>query len=300
MELRQLEIFRVVAEELHFGRAAERLHLAQPYLSRTVRALETDLGAPLFDRTTRRVELTPAGRALLDSARAMLRLEARARADVAAAHRGESGTVRLSFAGPSSQAMVGRLARAVREEYGGIELAVHPGRYGPGVLADLLDRSTDLAIARYECEPTEVQCRPVARERGVLVVPAGHRAAEGAEVSLSALRREPFIALPDDSGSAVRSMFTAACHAAGFEPDVVQTAPDTWTCVALVAAGVGLHFTTDAAARQMPLDGVRVVPLATDIAIPPVLSYLVWRRGDRDPALERVLRLSEKVLPTVT
>ncbi|MBF6209753.1 LysR family transcriptional regulator [Nocardia puris] len=300
MELRQLEVFRVVAEELHFGRAAERLHLAQPHLSRIVRALETDLGAPLFDRTTRRVELTPAGRALLASAEAMLRIEARARADVAAAQRGEIGTVRLSFAGPSSQAMVGRLACAVREEYAGIALAVRPGRYGPGVLADLLDRSTDLAIARFEHEPAEVDCRPVARERGVLMVPAAHPAAALAEVSLTALRREPFLALPDDSGSAVRSMFTTACRTAGFVPEIVQTAPDTWTCVALVAAGVGLHFTTDAAARQMPLDGVRVVPLAADIAIPPVLGYLVWRRGDRDPALERVLRLSGKVLPTVT
>ncbi|MEV6062875.1 LysR substrate-binding domain-containing protein [Nocardia asteroides] len=300
MELRQLEIFCAVAEELHFGRAAARLHLAQPYLSRTVRALETDLGAPLFDRTTRRVELTPAGQVLRESAAAMLRIEERARAEVTAAHRGEAGTVRLSFAGPSSQPMVGRLTRAIRAKHPAITLAVRPGRYGPGVLADLLDRSTDLAIARFACPPTDMASRPVARELGVLVVPASHPVAERDAVSLTELRDEPFITLPERSGSAVRSMFTTACHAAGFEPGIVQTAPDSWTCVALVAAGVGLHFTTDAAARQLPTEGVRVVPLADDVAIPPVLGYLVWRHGDPDPALDRVLRLSEQVLPTVS
>jgi DNA-binding transcriptional LysR family regulator len=77
----------------------------------------------------------------------------------------------------------------------------------------------------------------------------------------------------------------------------VQTVPDSWTCVALVAVGVGLHFTTDSGVRQMTLDGVRIVPLAEEI--PPVFSYLLWRAGDRDPALAKVLWLSEQVLPTV-
>ncbi len=98
MDFTQLEVFSAVTEDLHFGRAAERLHLAQPYLSRTIRALEADLGTPLFDRTTRRVELTPAGRALLEPAAAILRMGERARSDVAAARRGDSGHVRFSFA----------------------------------------------------------------------------------------------------------------------------------------------------------------------------------------------------------
>jgi DNA-binding transcriptional LysR family regulator len=142
VDLSQLEVFGVVAEELHFGRAAERLHLAQPHLSRTIRALEADLGTPLFDRTTRRVELTPAGRALLEPAAAILRMGDRARADVAAARRGDSGHVRFSFAGPSSQVMVGRLARKVRERYRRIDLAFQPGRYGPVVVRELLEHAT--------------------------------------------------------------------------------------------------------------------------------------------------------------
>ena len=297
VDFTQLEVFSAVAAELHFGRAAERLHLAQPYLSRTIRALEADLGTPLFDRTTRRVELTPAGRALLEPAAAILRLGERARSDVEQAHRGDSGHLRLSFAGPSSQVMVGTLARKVRERYQRIDLAFRPGRYGPAVLRELLEHTTDLGIARFRHAPPGVQSRAVATERGVLAVPAGHRVADGASVSFADLRGEPFVMLPEAFGSAVRAMFISGCHAAGFAPDIVQTAPDSWTCVALVAAGVGLHFTTDAAVRQMTLDGVRIVPLAEDI--PPVFGYLLWRTADPNPALANVLRLSEQVLPTV-
>ncbi|MBN9742709.1 LysR family transcriptional regulator [Amycolatopsis sp. A1MSW2902] len=297
MDLSQLEVFRVVAEELHFGRAAERLHLAQPYLSRTVRALEAELGAPLFERTTRRVELTPAGRALLEPAAAILRMGERARADVAAAQRGDSGRVRLSFAGPSSQAMVARLARAVREQYERIDLSVRPGRYGPIAVRELLEHNTDLAIARFEHAPPGIGSRAVGRERGVLIAPSDHPAARRKSVSLADLRDEPFITLPEAFGSAVRAMFVSSCHSAGFSPDIVQTAPDTWTCVALVAAGVGLHLTTDSAAEQLALDGMRVLSLADPL--PAMYVYLLWRDENVEPALGRVLEVSERVLPTV-
>jgi DNA-binding transcriptional LysR family regulator len=297
VDFTQLEVFRTVAEELHFGRAAERLHLAQPYLGRRIRALEADLGAPLFDRTTRRVELTPAGHALLEHAAAILRMQEQARADVTAASSGDRGQVRFSFAGPSSQVMVGTLARRVREQHRRIDLTFRPGRYGPAVLRELAERTTDLGIARFGHAPPGVSSRAVAAERGVLAVPAGHPLADAGTVSFADLRGEPVVTLPAAVGSAVTAMLTSGCHAAGFAPDVVQTAPDSWTCVALVAAGVGLHFTTDSAARQMFLEGVRIVPLAGSAV--PLFSYLVWRSGDRDPALAHVLDISEQVLPTV-
>ena len=110
-------------------------------------------------------------------------------------------------------------------------------------------------------------------------------------------QQDAFNTLPEAFGSAVPAIFVSGCHAAGFAPDIVQTAPDSWTCVALVAAGVGLPFTADSAIRHMTLDGVHIVPLAEEI--PPVFSHLLWRTGDRDPALARVLDLSEQVLPTV-
>jgi len=293
----RLRVFLAIAEDLHFARAAERLHLAQPYLSRTVRALEEDLRAPLFTRTTRRVELTPAGRALIEPARAILDMYGDAREAVRAAHHGESGRVRLTFAGPSSHAMVGRLARAVRQHHPRIKLELRPGRYGDTAVRDLVGNDTDLAIARFAGPPAGVGSRSIARETCVVVMPADHSLAGAAEVSLADLRGESFVAFPEAYGSVVRRMFIEQCQEAGFAPTFVQESPDSWTSMALVAAGVGLHFTTDTAVAHMPLDGVSVVRLSAQT--PPVFVFLIWRRDDVDPALAHVLATASDLFPSV-
>jgi DNA-binding transcriptional LysR family regulator len=297
MDFPQLRAFLAVADDLHFGRAAERLHLAQPYLSRTIRALEDDLGAPLFRRTTRRVELTPAGRALVEPARAILATSDDARAAVTAADRGRSGRVRISFAGPSAHVAVGQLARAVRERHPLIDLEFLPGRYGTAALSELLRRESDLALARFTDAPTGVCSRRLSRERCVVAVPTSHRLAHTESVGFADFRDEPFVALPESYGSAVRDVLVTGCHSAGFEPAFAQTAPDSWTSVALVSAGVGLHFTTASAVAHLPLDGVRIREI-TD-ALPPISVFLIWRQGDDDAALHHVLRTSEETLPGV-
>jgi DNA-binding transcriptional LysR family regulator len=293
----QLRVFLAVAENLHFGQAAEQLHLAQPYLSRTVRALEDDLGAPLFARTTRKVELTPAGRALIEPARAIVGMHAEARESVRAAHHGESGRVRLAFAGPSSHMMIGRLARAVRQHHPLIKLELQPGRYGATIIRDLIGNDTDLAMARFAEPPAGVESRGIARETCVVVVPADHPRAGEVEVSIADLSGESFIAFPEAYGSAVRRLLVEQGQAAGFAPSFVQESPDSWTSVALVAAGVGLHFTTDTAVAHMPLDGVRVIRVTDQT--PPVFVYLLWRRDDHEPALAHVLTKANELFPTV-
>lgn len=110
-------------------------------------------------------------------------------------------------------------------------------------------------------------------------------------------RDEPFVAFPESFGSAVRAVLVGRCQALGFTPRFAQTAPDSWTSIALVAAGVGLHFTTAGAVENLPLDGVRIRELADPL--PPVTVFLIWRAGDDDPVLQRVLRTSEDVLPDV-
>ena len=286
-------MFLAVAETLHFGRAAERLHLAQPYLSRTMRALEDELRAPLFSRTTRRVELTPAGRALREPARELLELHQRATDAVRAAHRGESGRVRITFAGPSSHAMVGLLARTVRHRHPLVTLELRPGRYGTTAVGELMGNQTDLAIARFAAPPPGVRSRGIAGEHCVVVVPAEHPLAGAGEVAIGQLRAEPFVAFPETYGSAVRGVFVELCQSAGFTPVFVQEAPDSWTSVALVAAGVGLHFTTDSAVANMSLDGVRVLRLAEPN--PPMFVYLAWRGGEPDPALGHVLATADEL-----
>ncbi|MGB3444859.1 MAG: LysR substrate-binding domain-containing protein [Actinophytocola sp.] len=296
MDGRQLRAFLAIAEDLHFGRAAARLHVAQPYLSRTIRSLEDELAAPLFERTTRRVVLTPAGAALVEHARAMVAEEEKARAVVTAAHRGRSGRVRISFAGPSSHVTVGLLARAVRERYPLIDLEFLPGRYGAAAVAELLRGDTDLALARFTEPPVGVRSRVAARDRCVVAVPGNHRLAVRDAVGFADFRDEPIVALPESFGSTVREVFVSRCHAEGFAPTFTQTAPDSWTCVALVSAGVGLHFTTASAVAQLPLDGVVIREIADEL--PAMLVYLLWRHADEDRALARVLRTAEDLMPS--
>ena len=295
MDTQQLRVFVAVADELHFGRAAQRLHLAQPHVSRTVRALEDELGAPLFHRTTRTVEMTTAGRALLPHADALLARTDEARAAVTAAREGRSGRVRISFAGPSAHVVVGQLARAVREEHPLVDLEFLPGRYGTAAVAELLRGESDLALARFASPPAGVASRSVSRDRCVVAVPVGHRLAELDGPRIADCRDEPFVAFPESFGSAVRGTLVERCRAAGFAPRFVQTAPDSWTCMALVSAGVGLHFTTASAVEHLPLDGVRIRELV-DVD-PAIEVYLLWRSDDPSAVLGRVLRTSETVLP---
>ncbi|CAM3741775.1 LysR family transcriptional regulator [Kibdelosporangium persicum] len=297
MDVGQLRAFLAVAEDLHFGRAADRLHVAQPYLSRTIRALEKDLGAPLFVRTTRRVTLTAAGTALVEHARAIVTTDAAARAAVSAAHKGRSGRVRMSFAGPSAHITVGELARAVRERHPLIDVEFLPGRYGTAAVAELLRGEADLALARFTTTPVGVRSRVVARDRCVVAVPSDHRLARHDSLTFSDFRDEPFVAFPESYGSVVRDVFVSGCHAAGFAPTFAQTAPDSWTSVALVAAGVGLHFTSSSAVARLPLDGVVIREISDQV--PPILVHLVWRRADDNPALAQVLHTAAELLPDV-
>ena len=296
MDLHHLEAFLAVAEELHFGRAAERLHIAQPPLSRTIKQLERDLGAQLFDRTTRSVRLTSAGEALVRPAQEVLEGLRTARRAVRSAGRGETGRVRIGFAGPSSHVLVGQLGRIVREQHPGIELMLQSTTYNYEALRSLQDGELDLAIARWRIEPQGLEHRVIAVEHYVLAVPAGHRLAGRGEVSMAECRDEPFVALPADPGSSVRDAFIETASQAGFVPNIVQTAPDSWTAVALVAAGVGITFTLDTAIANVVQTGIEVVRISE--CDRPTFQQLAWRQEDRSPALHAVLRASEEALPT--
>lgn len=296
MEFQQLRAFLAVAEEAHFGRAAKRLHMAQPPLSRTIRALERELGTRLFDRTTRTVRLTSAGEALIVPARDIFDGCRIAEAAVHAAGKGETGRIRIGFAGPSSHVLIGRLARRVRRESPGIELSLRSVTYADEGLAQVMDGALDLAIVRWGTAPSGIAARVVQEEHYVLAVPADHPLAGAEIVSVADLRDEAFITLPADSGSSIRDALITSCYQAGFAPDIVQVAPDTWTAMALVSAGVGITISVDSAVEQIPGDGLSVVRLLEGIA--PTYARLAWRENDDNPALRTVLCASEAVLPT--
>lgn len=294
MELRHLSAFVAVAEELHFGRAAERLHIAQSPLSQQIRLLERDLGVKLFDRTTRSVRLTAAGQSLLEPARHLLAEASVVRRTVQAAHHGEVGRVTVGFAGASSYAALPLLTRAVGSELPGIELVLEGQAYTGEAMGRITDGTLDLGFVALPVR-RGVSARVVRMERLTLALPDSHPLAERSEVRFEDLAKERFVTFPVARGSAVREAMVQACHEAGFAPRIVQEAPDSYNLLALVGAGMGVAIVVRSA-RNIHLEHVVFRDLVGDVPVLPIA--LAWRAGNRSAALAAVLRVAERVLPT--
>lgn len=294
MELHHIRAFLVLAEELHFGQAAERLHMTQPPLSRTIKQLERHLGAELFERTTRAVRLTPAGKAFLKPAREILTGVRLARKAVASAAMGEVGHIRFGFAGPSSHMWVAELSRIMRDRHPGISLELVSTTYGDQTTQQVLSGALDVAIARWALEPAGLSNRTLMREEFVLIVPDEHPLAERDEVPMAECKDEPFVVLAPDTGSAIREYLFRFTNEAGFAPDIAQTASDSWTIMALVAAGVGISMTTDSSVRHYVHPKIRTVRLAGDYE--PMHARLMWRKDDPNPALWTLITEAEKLV----
>jgi DNA-binding transcriptional LysR family regulator len=296
MELRDIEAFVAVAEELHFGRAATRLHMSQPPLSNRIRRLEQELKVQLFTRSTRNVALTDAGERLLAPAQSVLNQLDRAERVAASIVTGDQGMVRIGFAGASSQRSLPLLSRAVREAHPGIELRLQSQTYVYTALEMLREGSLDLAFARLPARDPQLRSRVVEVEEIICALPEGHALAEQEEVALEDLHDEDFISLPADQGSILQSTMFALCVTAGFSPRVAQFAPDSATVLALVAAGVGVTITLSSV-RPVQTVGIAYRRLR-DIQPSHMFATLSWRAGDDSPALRRVLEVSYRTLPT--
>lgn len=296
MDLRQVAAFIAVAEELHFGRAADRLHMAQPPLSQLIRRLEHDLGTPLFERTTRQVRLTPAGDAFLAPARRILRSVEEAEQAARRAAGGEVGRVRIGFAGASSHETLPLLTEGVRTRFPGIELLMEGQTYAHVALSRVADGTLDLGFVRLPADMPGVRTRPIAVERLVCALPSSHPLAGHDRIDLHDLATEPFVSFPANAGSTVHDAIVAACGRAGFHPRIEQMAPDTYTILALVAAGVGVTLTLSSC-QHVQQHGLVYRELAGD----PFLLHpaLAWREDNASPALRSVLAVAERVLPTI-
>ncbi|WP_346036705.1 LysR family transcriptional regulator [Brevibacterium picturae] len=297
MEIQQVRAFLAVAEELHFGRAAERLGVLQPPLSRTIRALEDDLGVSLFQRTTRNVRLSPEGEALVEPARKMLEYQSLAVDSVQRAATGETGRIAFGFARSSSRTLVANLVTASRRQNPGIVFSLESNVFAEEGLSRLVDGTLDLALVRWSKQPPGVTGRAVMIERLCVALPDGHRLAGRSSIRVEDLADEDFITLPAHPSSSLRESTMRLCHDAGFTPRQAQTAPDTQTIGALVAAGLGVSITFDSVSANTREVGTVAVPL--DIPQDPSTLYLAHRSDHGKPSLDAVLALAEEVLPTV-
>ncbi|MBO8197005.1 LysR family transcriptional regulator [Streptomyces smyrnaeus] len=294
MELRYLAAFVAVAEELHFGRAAKRLHMAQPPLSQQIRQLEKELGVQLFERSTRSVRLTSAGESFLAPVRKVLAdLDAATRV-AKAAGRGEFGRVSVGFAGASSHTSLPLLTRAVRTAHPGIELVMQGQNYADRALARVAEGSLDLGFVRLPVTRPGVETRVIAEEELICALASDHPLARQERVDVADLAGEPFVSFPADAGSSLRDATFRTCERAGHIPRVVQEAPDSYTILALVAMGVGVTLTLTSC-THIQQTGLVYRPLAG----PPVVlrSALAWRADNPSAALRSVLDVAREVLP---
>jgi DNA-binding transcriptional LysR family regulator len=287
MDVQQIRAFLAVAEELHFGRAAERLHVAQPPLSRTIKQLEHELGTQLFERNTRSVRLTVGGQALIAPAKEVLEALRRAEDTVRSAGDGEVGLVRIAFAGVSTHPLVARLARAVRARRPGIQLELSSQNFAQPAMKKLAQGDTDIALGRWDVIPGDVAAEVVMSDALELAVPDTHALAGARRLKIDQLAGDSFVSLPPHEGAVLPDRLRRLAHAAGFVANVVQIAPDTQTALALVSAQVGCHLTLASVARNVTDPHVVFVPL--DAPPQNVDLRAAWRRDDRSPALRAVL-----------
>ena len=284
MELRHLRSFVVLAEERHFGRAAARLHLAQPALSQQVKQLERELGVALLTRTTRRVEVTEAGARFADHARTVLADVERTRDDMALVASGRAGRVSVGFIGTATYDVLPRVAREVRRELPDVELDLRGELLSPPLVAGLADRTFDLALLRPDpLGHPDLDVRVLRSERLVAVLPEHHPLAGRRRIGLGRLRDEPFVMHPSGHRSSIHERVLEACAAAGFEPASVLEVSETATLVVFVAAGLGVAVVPEPV-RSLGLEGVSYVALTHA----PTVDLALAARPDASPAARQV------------
>ncbi len=238
MDTRQLRYFVAVAEERHFGRAAQRLHRAQPPISQQIKLLEGQLGTPLLIRTTRKVELTPAGELLLTRARALLAEHDQLERDVRTVGEGASGVLRLGSTGSATYRILPRLIELTSKRMPGLQLNVQGEMLTPQMEDDLVEGRLDVAILRPPVSSDSIQYQLLEKDHLAVALPASHPLANAEALELAQLGDEDFIGYPN--ASAVAMITVEACRRAGFIPRVTQIARETSTLLTFVAAGLGI------------------------------------------------------------
>lgn len=292
MELRHLRYFSVLADELHFGHAAQRLAISQPPLSVAIRQLEDAVGARLFERNSRGVRLTRAGEALRASARRLLRqaeeaaLEAR---DVAA---GSAGRLRIGFVGAMLYRGLPQALRAFQASHPAVRISLAELNSGEQITELLHDR-LDLGFMHTARLPTELRARLLLSEPFVACLPAGHALARQQRLPPSAMRDEAFVLFARASSPDYHERILGICAQAGFLPEVRHEVRHWLAVVSMVAQGLGVAM-VPLAMQRCALDGVVFRPLQ-DVAAQSE-AYGVWRDGVEDALVPGLLEEVERAM----
>ena len=276
-ELWQLRYFVAVAERLHFGHAAQALHISQPPLSRAIRALEGRLGVTLFARTRRRVELTPEGARLLEETRRLTGQLERAVLGLRAMASGEQGRLRIGFVSLADYAVLPGLLKAYKSARPRVALALRE-MLSPEQASALAAGELDFGLLLPPVsEAASLEHMVVQRERFVVALPAAHRLAGGSgEITMSALIAEPFVMVPREIAPGLYDIVTGLAARAGFSLHVAQEAIQMQTVVSLVSSGLGVAI-VPASVANLGRRGVMYRELAD--RHPRLDVWLAWPRG---------------------
>jgi len=296
IELRHLRYFVAVSEELHFGRAAARLHMSQPPLSQQIRSLETELGLTLFRRTNRRVELTSAGIAFLEGARRTLESANQTVRDARSADSGETEELVLGFVDSSIYGYMPAVLRAFRKQHPSVRVNIRALTSAEQV--EKLERGEiQVGILRPLRVSSRLVIEELGREHLVVALPKGHRLASRKEIGIPDLRDEPLVFFKREFAPAVYDRIMGMFHRDGQLPHIAQEAGEQHTIIGLVAAGLGYSITAEGM-RDWGTEGVAYRPLAHTNAWVPI--GVAWRRTDRSNAVQWFVKTARELSGTTS
>ena len=294
LELSELRAFLVLSNRLHFGQAAEALHVSQPALSKQMQRLEAKVAGPLLIRGYRRVTLTPAGEILRDRARSLLREAEIAEQMARLAVNGKAGLLRIGFGIASLAAGLPGILTRFRQHFPEVQVSMRD-MSTPDQIAALEQGGIDVGFVRLPVESTELVTVPVLEEVLVAAVPRGMSYRRG----LSGLRNEPFVVISRSVSASFFDHLIQTCRAAGFSPRIVQEVNELFTVLNLVQAGLGISL-VPRSASLMRVPNVRL--LDTNLAEAKWRIGLAWRKLDQSDPLVRnfisLARLPRNAVPT--
>jgi DNA-binding transcriptional LysR family regulator len=290
IELRHLRYFMMVAEELHFGRAAERLHMAQPPLSQQIRQLEAELGFQLFYRTKRSVVLTEAGQIFWGECRKIFwQLEQAVRTGQQVS-RGELGQLAIAFVSSAAYSVLPQILRSFRSTLPQVSLELHELTTDQQIRW-LREGRIDVGFVRPPIEAEEFGCTTIFQEPLVVALPQAHTLALQSQVALCTLAGEPFILFPRLLAPGLYDQIISLCQQGGFSPNVVQEAIQMQTIISLVAAEMGVAI-VPISLQNLQRTGVVYRPL---VEVTPRAAIAVTWRKDASATVQRFLEIVQQV-----
>ncbi|MDF2565388.1 MAG: transcriptional regulator, LysR family [Massilibacillus sp.] len=291
MELRHLKYFVVVAEELHFTRAADRLNMAQPPLSQQIHQLEDELGVQLFYRNKRQVELSAAGKIFLESVYKILNDIEKACDAAQRTHRGELGKIVVGFTGAATFGILTNLLQPYRTKFPLIDLVVLQLNTTDQIQS-LLNGEIDIGILYVPVENSGLIFKVIHQQPFIIAMPKNHPLASKSDpIEVQELSKESFIMIPRKAGQVYYDTIINICHSAGFSPNIGPEVYELNTSISLVAAGMGIALVPDSI-QTLRINGITYRHLKNPGST--LKTALVWRNDESSPLVHKFIALAEQ------